>query len=120
MRWVLILFIRVYRRFPDRLKRRCLFKETCSTLALRVAKEEGFLAACRAMRVRFSLCRPAYSVYYDHRIRDWQVEFPNHTRMSSSEIADFVLEPYGELLTRALERQSLIEARLEGDNSKNC
>lgn len=119
MRWVLILFIRGYRRLPDRIKRRCLFKETCSTLALRVAKEEGFLAACRAMRFRFSLCRPSYSVYYDQRIRDWQVEFRDHTRMGSSEIADFVFEPYSELLTRAIERQSQIEASLEDSNLRN-
>ena len=118
MRWVLILFIRIYRRLPDRLKRRCLFKETCSELALRVASEEGFLAACRVMRFRFSLCRPAYSVYYDHIIRDWQVEFANRTRASSLEIADFVLEPYNRLLNQALER-SQSEACLEEDNSKN-
>lgn len=113
MGWVLILFIRGYRQLPDGLKRRCLFKETCSSLALRVASEEGFLAACRAMRSRFAVCRPSYSVYYDYRIRDWQVQFANHTRISSSEIADFVLKPYCELLNQALERQSQIEAELE-------
>ena len=85
-----------------------------------MAKEGGFLAACRAMRFRFSLCRPAYSVYYDYGLRDWQVEFPDHTRMSSLEIADFVLDPYHELLRQAVERQSLLETSLEGDNSKMC
>jgi uncharacterized protein len=117
VRWVLILLIQVYRLLPDRLKRRCLFKETCSALVLRMAREAGFLAACRAMRFRFSLCRPAYSVYYDYGLCDWQVEFPDHTRVSSLEIADFVLEPYHKLLGQARQRQSL-ETSLEGDISK--
>ena len=71
-----------------------------------MAEENGFLAACRAMRVRFSLCRPSYCVYYDYTLCEWQVEFPNHARLGSIEIADFVLDPYRELLDRAIEQQS--------------
>jgi hypothetical protein len=87
-------------------------------MVLRVATEAGFLAACRAMWFRFSLCQPSYSVYYDHRLREWQVEFPNQTRIGSSEIADFVLEPYHNLLSQALERESRTGASTETANSR--
>jgi putative component of membrane protein insertase Oxa1/YidC/SpoIIIJ protein YidD len=113
MRWLLVLSIRLYRKLPNRFKRRCLFKETCSAFVLRVTIDSGFLAGCRAIRSRFSKCRPTYLVYYDYISRDWQVEFADRTRETSAKIADFVLEPYHLLLAHAFEEQVRIEDDIE-------
>lgn len=110
MRWVLIFFIGLYRLLPDRLKRDCLFKETCSLFVLRAAKERGFLAGCRAMIKRFARCRPGYLVYYHYPANDWQVEFVDGATVGSAEVADFVLAPYRAALAGAVENYSRTKA----------
>lgn len=94
MRWLLILPIRIYRLLPARLKRHCLFRETCSLFVMRAAAEGGLLAGCRAMRSRAVRCRPNYSVSYHHGGREWQVTLADGTRASTDELADFILDPY--------------------------
>lgn len=95
MRWLLIRIVCLYRRLPPQFKkRRCLFKETCSALALRVAREEGTLACFHALRKRFAGCRPNYHVFYDAVACEWQVQLVNGETASEAEIADIILEPY--------------------------
>ena len=113
MGWMLICFIRLYRALPDRIKRRCLFKETCSLFILRVTREAGFFAGCRAMAYRFTRCRPRYSVSYDYTCADWRVEFANGTRAEPVEIADFILGPYCKVLAYSLEKQARTEAEMK-------
>lgn len=95
LRWMLIGMLCLYRRIPQRWKkRRCLFQETCSTLALRTAREEGVLACHRAMRRRFAVCRPRYFVFYSSTSGQWQVKLADGTVIHENEVAAFVLEPY--------------------------
>ncbi len=95
LRWLLIGLLCLYRRIPQRWKkRRCLFRETCSTLALRTAREEGVRACCRVLKKRFAGCRPRYSVFYSSTSGEWQVELVNGTVIREAEVAEFVLEPY--------------------------
>lgn len=102
MRWLLIGLICAYRRFvPVRFKRCCLFKETCSQFTLRVTREQGFLAGCRAVRQRIGQCRPGYSAVYDEATCEWQIEFADGTRAPGSVVADFVLKPYRKVLITA-------------------
>lgn len=95
MRWLLIALICLYRRIPPRFKtRRCLFQETCSTLALRIVREEGVLACCRVLKRRFAECRPRYSVFYSSTSGEWQIKLADGTIVHEDEVAEFVLEPY--------------------------
>jgi putative component of membrane protein insertase Oxa1/YidC/SpoIIIJ protein YidD len=60
---VLLLAIRLYWAvWPDRWKRGCLYRETCSRHVYRVAEEHGLAAGLRALRTRFRTCRPGYGV----------------------------------------------------------
>jgi putative component of membrane protein insertase Oxa1/YidC/SpoIIIJ protein YidD len=94
MKWLLIGLINLYRLLPDRFKRQCLFKETCSLLVTRVARESGFWRGLRALRTRVSQCRPGYLVYFNSESSGWDVRFTNGSVSNSSDVADFVLNPY--------------------------
>jgi uncharacterized protein len=106
MRWMLILFICFYRLLPTSIKRDCLFRETCSLFVLRVTREGGFFAGCLAAKSRLTKCRPGYSVRFNYALKDWEIELANGALAGSSEIADFVLEPYRAALDRACERSA--------------
>ena len=95
LRWMFIGLLCLYRRIPQRWKkRRCLFQETCSTLALRKAREEGIQACYRVLKKRFAGCRPHYSVFYSSTADQWQVKLVDETILHENEVAAFVLEPY--------------------------
>jgi putative component of membrane protein insertase Oxa1/YidC/SpoIIIJ protein YidD len=98
MSWLLVACIRSYRRLPDRFKRQCLFKETCSYFVERAALESGFRSGLNAVKSCASKCRPGYSAFYDHRIGDWRVCLRDGSVVGSSTLADFVLEPYRTLI----------------------
>lgn len=100
MRWVLIVPIKLYRLMPVKLKRRCLFRETCSLFVMRRATEDGLWAGCHAFSERFIRCRKQYSVCYDYAARDWLVLLADGSAAASSEVADFILEPYRAALAK--------------------
>ena len=102
MKWCLLAAIYLYRRLPVRFKRQCLFKETCSVFVARIARESGSWPALRGLATRLSQCRPGYTVYFDNRLRDWQVRLVSGDVADASCIADVILEPYRDLhLARA-------------------
>src|SRR2546430_17130 len=94
MRWFLLGIINTYRLLPERYKRQCLFKETCSTYAKRATQEFGFLAGLKAMKDRVSQCKPGYQVLFQDRTRQCHVRLANGEMVNSSCIADSILEPY--------------------------
>lgn len=100
MKWLLIGLINLYRWLPDRFKRQCLFKETCSLLVTRVARESGFWPGLRALRTRVSQCRPGYLVYFNSEAKSWDVRFTNGSVSNSSDVADFILNPYRDIPLR--------------------
>jgi hypothetical protein len=53
--------IRLYWRIPPRLKRQCLFHETCSRHVYRATEEGGTKAGLLAFAERARQCRPGYS-----------------------------------------------------------
>jgi putative component of membrane protein insertase Oxa1/YidC/SpoIIIJ protein YidD len=89
MKWFLVVCIRSYRRLPVRFKRRCLFKENCSSFVERVTLESGMWAGLKALSSRASKCQPGYSAYYDLRIDDWRVCLRDGSIFRSAALADF-------------------------------
>jgi len=97
MKWLLLGAIYLYRGLPARFKRQCLFKETCSSVVARVARECGFWPGLRALKTRVSQCRPGYLVYFDNEVKSWRVRFANGSISKSPYVADFVLDPYRDM-----------------------
>ena len=100
MKWLLVAVINIYRWLPDRIKRQCLFKETCSSLVARVTRESGFWHGFRTLRTRVSQCRPGYLVYFDAEVEGWKVRLADGSVSTNSDLADFVLSPYRNVSVR--------------------
>ncbi|WP_366914024.1 membrane protein insertion efficiency factor YidD [Niabella sp.] len=62
MRYFLLLIIRLYWLTPEKNRRRCLFKETCSRYVYRITRQQGLRAGLAALKDRRRKCRPGY--YY--------------------------------------------------------
>jgi uncharacterized protein len=48
--------------WPRQLRRRCIYRETCSRYVYRITRESGLLKGLAALKARFLTCRPGYSV----------------------------------------------------------
>lgn len=61
MKWVLIAAIFAYRGLvPPSKRRKCLYNESCSRFVERIARDEGFSAAIKAIKQRVRSCRGGY------------------------------------------------------------
>lgn len=116
MRWLLIRVIRLYRKLPGWFKRKCLFKETCSSHVLRVTRESGFWPGMRNLTIRMSQCRKGYVVLFDGNVKRWIVRFANGSVAGSNEVADFVLAPYTAFSVGMWNSDDVIQQR---ENSEN-
>lgn len=58
--------IRLYWRFwPERWRRSCLFRESCSRHVYRMTTESGTIAGLAALRKRLRQCRPGFVASLD-------------------------------------------------------
>jgi len=63
MKWLLIGAVLIYRGLArHRIRRRCLFRESCSQHVLRVAREHGLARGLKALTWRIRVCRGGYRV----------------------------------------------------------
>lgn len=104
MRWLLMLPIVVYWYCVPQLvkSRSCLFKETCSRFVYRTARENGLVAGVRALRERYSQCRPGYSVQLIPSGR-FVVVLRGHVSLDQDDVNESVLRPYRVALKRPLD-----------------
>jgi hypothetical protein len=102
MRQALLWLIRAYWRFrPERLRRSCLFRETCSRHVYRVTASSGILCGLEALGRRIRQCRQGYRVetlagHLVLRLRDGSF-------LSESELSSNLLHPYS-VAARGLEK----------------
>ncbi|MGD1047064.1 MAG: membrane protein insertion efficiency factor YidD [Bacteroidota bacterium] len=63
MKFILIIALELYKWIiPLSIKRKCIFREPCSSYVLRKTKERGFLGGIRAITIRLHQCRTPYSL----------------------------------------------------------
>lgn len=82
--------------------RNCLFDVSCSRHVEAIAREQGALAAIRAMRARFANCRPGYSFEFGEH--SWRVECVAGMRLEQAQ-ASVHLHREAALLQSVLQRQ---------------
>jgi putative component of membrane protein insertase Oxa1/YidC/SpoIIIJ protein YidD len=64
MKLILLIVIRLYWKFiPEKRRRTCLFKESCSNYVYRHTNEHGFLKGLSALMKRYKKCRHGYDIY---------------------------------------------------------
>lgn len=63
MKYFLIWSIRIYWKiFPEKTRRKCIFKESCSHFVYAKTKEEGLVSGLKALRMRVKQCKPGYRI----------------------------------------------------------
>ena len=71
MKYILISIIYLYWLIPKSWRRKCIFKTNCSLHVFNTAKENGFVAGLRALKLRYKQCRCNYSFYTTDDNKEW-------------------------------------------------
>ena len=77
--------------FPEKKRRSCLFKETCSQYVYRQTNEGGFLKGTKALLQRLKKCRKGYQLYTS--LNGFEMELADGSIIKEHEIAPKLLEP---------------------------
>jgi hypothetical protein len=94
MRQLLLLGIRLYRRFlPSRRTGQCLFKESCSRHVERIAREQGFRAGICAFVRRLRQCRRGYLIVSALDAGSIELILRDGTILRSDDISPKVFRP---------------------------
>jgi uncharacterized protein len=108
MRWLLLGTIRIYWLVaPAWLRRRCIFRVTCSRHVYDVTQARGFRAGLRSLVQRGRQCRPGYSVEF--HAGQFRVRLRDGSVIGAEAVADDVVAPYRDGMARA---RSVVEDRL--------
>lgn len=93
MRLLLLLGIRLYwRLWPERLRRSCLFRESCSRYVYRVTARAGASAGFAALWERARTCRGGYNIetLAGHLV----VRLVDGSILSETEASPSIFHPY--------------------------
>jgi len=92
MRCLLLALIKFYWIvIPEKKRRSCLFKETCSHYVYRHTAEGGFFKGAIALRQRQKTCRKGYRLYSS--LTGFEMELADGSVINENEIAPRILEP---------------------------
>jgi hypothetical protein len=92
MKFAFLFIIRLYWKvIPERKRRSCLFKETCSHYVYRHAVEGGFFEGVGALRQRIKKCRKGFQLYSS--LSGFEIELADGSVIKEEEISSRLLEP---------------------------
>lgn len=77
--------------FPEKKRRSCLFKETCSHYVFRYTDAGGFFKGAKALLERMKKCRKGYQLYSG--LQGFEMELVDGSIIKEDEIAPRLLEP---------------------------
>ena len=100
MRRLLLFAIAAYRfLIPERLRRRCLFRVSCSRYVEETLRSDGLIAGLRALAGRARRCRPGYRLGADgERLH---IVLADGSHAAEAELSPHVLAPYARALALA-------------------
>ncbi|OOG75454.1 membrane protein insertion efficiency factor YidD [Flavobacterium sp. A45] len=89
MKYLILFIIRLYWNcIPKRIRKKCLFKVSCSHYVFETTKEKGFLEGLKAFRFRYINCRGSFEIFKNPLTNETQMLLPSKTVISSNEIAE--------------------------------
>lgn len=71
---------------PNRVKGRCLFKETCSRYVYRAFDENGFQSGVAALKYRYRTCRTPFEILINPNTGEFQLYLCNGDVIPEAEI----------------------------------
>lgn len=79
--WILI---------PEKKRKSCLFRESCSRHVYRTTEEKGFKEGIIALKKRYQQCRPGYKL--EKTASGWEMTLADGTTLKNEEISKNILE----------------------------
>ena len=73
MKHLLLGLIKLYWIIPEKRRRKCLFKVSCSHHIYSVTKSEGFVSGIKSFINRYKQCRTGYAVYVTDDLKEWVI-----------------------------------------------
>lgn len=92
MKWALLILIKLYWTvFPEKKRRTCIFKDSCSHYVYRHTDEGGFIKGIMALIQRFKKCRKGFKLYSG--LQGFEIELVDGSILKENEIAPKLLGP---------------------------
>jgi putative component of membrane protein insertase Oxa1/YidC/SpoIIIJ protein YidD len=93
MKGLLILLIKFYWFIiPERKRRRCIFRISCSRYVYQTTKNEGFYEGLIAFRYRFLNCRSGYQIFEHPVDGHITMVLPNGQLLTEAGISEKLLQ----------------------------
>jgi uncharacterized protein len=92
MKWAFLTVIKLYWKIiPEKKRRNCLFKETCSHYVFLHTAEYGFFSGVDALKLRMKKCRKGYQLYSGHN--GFEMKLTDGSIIKEEEISPNILNP---------------------------
>ncbi|HTF17792.1 MAG TPA: membrane protein insertion efficiency factor YidD [Chryseolinea sp.] len=92
---MLTLVIRIYwALWPARLRRQCLFKESCSHFVFRQTQTDGLLTGLNALRYRMRVCNGRSRFFINPITLELNIELPDGEVLSQGHINEAFVEQH--------------------------
>lgn len=88
MKYVLLILIRIYWiTVPERNRRHCLFKESCSRFVYRITAAKGIKEGLLALNSRVHQCRPGYQLHKNEKQNSIELYLKDGTIIKEDEMS---------------------------------
>ena len=92
MKWPFLIIIKLYWKIiPEKKRRSCLFKESCSHYVYRHTTEYGFFSGIIALKLRVKKCRKGYQLYSGNT--GFEMKLADGSIIKEEEISPNILNP---------------------------
>ena len=93
MKNILIWGIRLYQNYlPNRYKRCCLFRESCSMYSIRKIGQDGVIVGMASTVRRIQRCRPGFTI--THQKGEMGIILTNGEFVAADELSPEIISPY--------------------------
>jgi len=89
-RYIILLAIRCYWLIPERKRRKCIFRKSCSTFVYEESKGKGTRAGWKALRQRFRQCNGKYNTFHTPDGKGW-VLLADHSVVELDELREYLV-----------------------------
>ncbi len=79
---------------PKSIRRKCIFRESCSKHVYRITRDEGFKNGLNALLFRYKNCRAKTIIFKNPITNEFQLILPNKKILSEEEVAEKLIETF--------------------------
>jgi len=93
LKYFLLIAIHLYwLMFPRPLRRKCIFKCSCSHYVYNIANEYGFIEGCKSLYKRYKLCRYDYQIIlYKNK---FGIQLNDGSFLTRDQISEYIISKY--------------------------